>query len=499
MLGWLGALPLAGCSRPRRGLDAPLELLGFSEASSIDPRFVTDVYGLRIARLAFATLASPHPDTLRPEPWLASTLEDDDGGALIATLRADALFHDGTPIRARDVVATWRALGDPVLGSRMRRVVDELASIDALDGEAGLRVRFVSKRPRAILRGDLDQPVLKADEARRPRGAPLIGSGPYALIDTRPGAISLGPASSYAAWGGAMAKRSIVVRTVRDETARALRLLAEAADVAANVLPAPLALALPRNADAPPGLAVVQRAAPSTTFLGFYVERAPLDRAEVRRAIAATIDRDAILATILGGAGSIADTLIPPILDLAPRHPAKRAFDPKGAREVLAPLGAAGVRLTLVVLAQRGRVELANAIGQMIGDAGLPVDVRSFELATLLSRLDAGTFDLAIQSIGELIDPELWRWHLDSRYLPPQGLNRGRIRDGEVDDLLDRGLGTLDRAARAPIYAALETRVHERCWVAPLLHEAHVAVVGRRAAGFTPSADGRWGAIARVG
>lgn len=499
MLGWLGALPLAGCTRARRADDDPLELLAFGEASSVDPRFVTDVYGLRIARLAFATLAAPHPDTLRPEPWLAEALDDDDDGAVIATLRADACFHDGTPIRARDVLATWRALGDPTLGSRMRRVVEQLAAVEALDGEQGLRVRFVPRVPRAILRGDLDQPVLKADEALRPRGAPLTGSGPYALVDWRAGAVALSPASSFARWGGAKARRAVVVRTVRDETARALRLLAEAADVASNVLPPPLALALPRSADAPAGLTVVQRAAPSTTFLGFHVERPPLDRAEVRRAIAQSIDRDALLAAILGGAGSVADGLIPPILDLAAAHPAPRPFDPSAAREVLAPLGAGGSRLTLVVLAQRGRVELARAIGQMIGDAGLPVDVRSFELGTLLARLDGGSFDLAIQSVGELVDPELWRWHLGSRSLPPQGLNRGRVRDPEVDALLDRGLGTLDRAARAPIYAALEARVHERCWVAPLLHEAHVAVVGRRAAGFTPSADGRWGAIARVG
>src|SRR5207247_966016 len=96
------------------------------------------------------------------------------------------------------------------------------------------RVRITPNQPRATLRGDLDFPILKADEASRPRGAPLTGSGPFRLASTDGGVHLVGP-------------RAVVVRTVRDEAARALRIVAGSVDVASNVLSPPLALSLPNR------------------------------------------------------------------------------------------------------------------------------------------------------------------------------------------------------------------------------------------------------------
>jgi ABC-type transport system substrate-binding protein len=135
----------------------------------------------------------------------------------------------------------------------------------------------------------------------------------------------------------------------------------------------------------------------------------------------------------------------------------------------------------------------------MIGDAGVPVDVRSFELGTTLARLNAGSYDLALEIATEIVDPEIWRWRIDSRMGPPLGVNRGRVRDPAIDALFDRGLATREQGARAAVYAELEARVRDRVWVAPLWHEDHVAVVGKRAMGFVPDVDGRWSALARVG
>ena len=57
--------PVLACSRSRLSPGA-IELVIPSEAATIDPRYASDVYGLRISHLVHATLAAPDPSTLAP-------------------------------------------------------------------------------------------------------------------------------------------------------------------------------------------------------------------------------------------------------------------------------------------------------------------------------------------------------------------------------------------------------------------------------------------------
>jgi peptide/nickel transport system substrate-binding protein len=452
-------------------LDDAIEVVIPNDPGTLDPRFVTDVYGLRISRLVHATLIAPDADTAAPVPWLASTI-DDEGAGLVIALRDDAHFHDGSPLTANDVVATMRALVDESLASPFRRVLAEVRA-EALDSR---RVRIVPHAPRATLRGDLDFPILKAEEAHRPRGADLTGSGPFRLAGAS-GAISL------------VGRRSIVVRTVRDEAARALRIVAGSVDVASNVLAPPLALSLPTRSDAR-DLTATRRPSAATTFLALQCERPPLDRPEVRRAIGMAIDRAAIVEAKLGGAAALAGSLIPPTIALAPRNVGKLSYDPVYARSVLAPLGA---RFTLATTTDRTRIGIARAIAQCISDAGIPTEVRTYEFGTFYARLAAGEFDLAPMIAPEITDPDVLRWYVHSLSIPPRAANRARFRDPRVVALLDRGLTGGDRRA---IYEELEALLFAQMPYVPLWHEDHVAVLSKRARTFRPSVDGRWGALA---
>jgi peptide/nickel transport system substrate-binding protein len=483
------------CRRPtsRRPVD-PLELVIPNEPNTLDPRFVSDVYGLRVSRLVHAALVAAHPDTGAPTPWLAESIDDESSGALVVTVRRDACFHDGTPVTARDVQATFRALGDERLGSPSRRVIAELSSVEALDDR---RVRIAPKRPRATLRGDLDVAILKADEAARPRGAALTGSGPFRLADVLPGSLTLLPAERYG-WFAAPPRRTVLVRTVRDEAARALRVVAGRVDIASNVLAPALALSLPLRGDAPPGLAALRRSAAATTFLAVQTSRPELASPEVRRALAAAIDRAAIVQAKLGGAATLATGLLPPSIALAPRAVRPLAHDPSGAASVLRPLGRRGVRLGLSTSTDRTRIGIARAIAQSISDAGLPTDVRTYEFGTFFARLSAGDFDVAPLIASEVTDPDVLRWYLHGDALPPRGSNRARLHDPRIDALLDEGIATLDPLARRAVYERLDDVLRDAMPYVPLWHEDHVAVTSARATEFRPSVDGRWGALATL-
>jgi peptide/nickel transport system substrate-binding protein len=487
----LFALGAGGCAR--RGADAddarPLEVIVANDPETLDPRFATDAVGLRATRLVHAGLVRLDPDTLAPRPYLAAAWRFDDPLTLVVELRDDVRFHSGAPLRAADVVATLRAFASPKVASRHAGVVDAIAEARA-DGDHRVVVRLA--RPHATLLTDLELPILRADQAESP-AAPdgsLDGLGPYRVAHVERGEVSLVPAE-----GGPLPRpaRAVVLRTVHDENARALRLEAGRADVALNLVSPMLLPALARD----PALAISARPGANLTYVVVQHERAPLGDARVRRALSAAIDRDVITRTLFAGRARPAGGL------LSPSHWAHTdmpllPFDPSGARELLQQAGAAGSRLTLLTSTDRLRGDIARFVAQELEDVGLSVTVVPLELGTMIARLNAGDFDVAMLSIPEVTEPNVLRHFLHGAFVPPAGANRGRVHDPELDALLDAGDATPDPEARRGIYARVEALDRERMHLVPLWYEDQVAVTSKRARGFVPSAEGRWLSLAQI-
>lgn len=482
------ATALGGCRAEGPGGDEagarPIEFVVTNDADTLDPRYAVDAVGLRATRLLHAGLTRLDPETLAPVPYLAEGIRFLDPLTARIELRPGVRFHSGAPLTARDVVATLDAFASPAVGSRHARVVEAIAESRA-EGDRAVIVRL--KRPHATLLTDLELPILRADQALgppRPDGG-LDGLGPFVLEHLARGAIALAPAPAPPPTIDAPRHR-VVVRTVHDENARALRLLAGRSDVAQNVLAPAL---LPTFGDA-----VVSRPGANLTYLLLRVDRGPLADVTVRRALAAAIDRDAIARTLLKGRAQTAATILPPMHWSHTDRP-PMPFDPAGARDALAPRG---LHLTLLTSTDRSRGTLARFVAQQLGDAGAAIDVRPLELGTMLARLNAGDFDMALLQMPELTEPNVLGVFLHGGQIPPAGANRGRVRDPELDALLDEGATVSDRAARRAIYAAVEARLRDRLYILPLWHEDQVAVVSPRARGFVPSAEGRWLSLATL-
>jgi peptide/nickel transport system substrate-binding protein len=454
-----------------------------TDAETLDPRHATDAVALRATRLIHAGLVRLDADTLEPRPYLAREWRWLDPRTLRVELREGLRFHSGAPFTARDVRATLAAFRSPKVGSRHARVVDAIGQVD-LESDRVLVIHL--SRAHATLLTDLELPVLRADEADgppRPDGS-LDGLGPYVVARRTAGEIELAPAS-----GGAMPApaRSVTLRTVHDENARALRMHAGRADLVVNGFSPTLLPALERA----PGVTVNARRGANLTYLLARTDRGPLADARVRRALAAAIDRERIASTLLAGRAQPATTLLPPQLwahTPAPPWPNDRA----AARASLADAHPGGLHVTLLTSTDRLRGTIARFLAQELAEIGVDVEVVPLELGTLLGRLGAGDFELATLQLPEISEPNVLRVFLHSSSIPPAGANRGRVQDAEVDRLLDEGASTLDPAARKDLYAALEKRIRDEALLSPLWHEDQVAVVSARARAFVPSAEGRW-------
>ncbi|MCC6644794.1 MAG: ABC transporter substrate-binding protein [Polyangiaceae bacterium] len=479
---------LAGC----RGGDArrpALEVVIGEPPATLDPRYCTDAAGMRVSRLAHAGLVRLDPDTMEPRPYVAESLEWAGDREVRVTLRPGVRFAEADrEVTPADVCATLGALADPRVASPHRAVASSFGACTQT-GPRALSLRL--DLPRATVETDLEVPILRADEARsppRPDGS-LDGLGPFRVRGSQAGQIEL-----EAREGGALPRpaHDVVVRVVRDENARALRLLAGKADVVPNGLSPPLLSAVSSE-----GYAVVRRPGAGFTYLVPRADQAPFRDADVRRAVALALDRPLLARTLLGGA-TVAD---------GPLSPASWAYVPPTetitrdvgrARSTFAAHGVS--RLTLLVSSDRARGVLARAIAQMLGEAGVEVEVQPLELGVLLSRLSVGEFELALLQIPEVGEPNVLRWFFHSASTPEggHGANRARFRDAEIDAALDEASVVPDRARRRAAYARALARMYAQTPVIPLFHEDHVAAVSARAATFAPSVDGRWLGLATV-
>ncbi len=418
-------------------------------------------------------------------PYLATGWSWEDERTLAVDLRQDVRFHSGKPLDAADVAATILAIRSKKVGSRHARIVD---AIDTVIPDGPHRVRFRLRQPHATLLSDLELPVLRADQAEDPPHpmGDLDGLGPYTVAHVAPGDVLLEPAE-----GGSIPKpaHAIRVRTVRDENARALRLVGGRTDAAVNVVSPNLLPALEKE----PGLDVRARPGANITYV-VVRPQGLLGDVTVRRALSLALDRDTIARGFFGSHERPASTLI------APGHWAHVVrpaipFDPARARELLA-----GRRphIDWLVTPDRLRTQIARHMAQTLTEAGFDVNIVSLEFGALVARLNAGEFDCATMQLPEVGEPNVLRVFLHSTMVPPAGANRGRIADADVDAALDEGDASTDLAARKIAYEKLENVMAERLYFVPLLHEDQIVVASARARGFMPSADGRWLGLAEL-
>lgn len=486
-----------GCAPERPLVDATtptIEVIVGNDPETLDPRYATDAVGLRATRLLHAGLIRLDPDTLAPVPYAARSWRWLDERTLRVDLREGLFFHSGSPFLARDVVETLRALASPEVASRHARALDAIASVEEAGDHA---VVFRLSRPHATLLTDLEVPILRAEQARSPASpsGSLDGLGPYSLASVRRGEVRLVPAA-----GGPLPRPAyaITLRAVHDENARALRLEAGQSDVALNLISPTLLPALA----AQPGLAVVSRPGANLTYVVVQEERAPLNDVRVRQALSRSIDREAITRGLLAGHAQPASGLIAPA-NWAHATASVLELDRDGAGARLDQAGfpidrTRKLRLSLLTSTERVRGDIARAIAEGWGDLGVEVSVVPLELGTMIARLSAGDFDLAILQLPEMTEPDILRHFLHSAFVPPAGANRGRVRDPLLDTLLDQGDREANPHVRQGIYRRVEERAREEQHWLPLWYEDQVAVTSFRARAFVPSAEGRWLGLAEL-
>lgn len=383
-----------------------------------------------------------------------------DGRTYTFALRPGVTFHDGTPLRAEDVVFSLNRLKDPAVASPRS---EDFAAISEVLATGPHTVQVRLRAPFGPLLAKLGfsmNAIVPAHAARGELQRTAIGTGPFRLVEYQPQTrLILARFPGY--WGRDAVGRplpyldGIEFRFFPDPNARTLALRTGLVDFIEYVPAADVAL-LQRD----PALRVVGGVGTNFRSLVINTRVPPLHDPRVRQALAYALDREAVVAMALLGVGGVpaAGASVPPGSRFALRDSPYRRRDVARARALLAEAGfAAGFTITLLCTSTYDFLRTpAEVIVANLAEIGVRVQLRVLDWSLFLPQVLAHRFALALWGESGLADPDDFLYEpLHSR----GGQNVGLFADAELDRLLEAGRRTADGDERARIYEAAQRRV----------------------------------------
>jgi len=426
---------------------------------------------------------------LRLIPWLAESWQMVNPTTWVFKLRPNVKFHNGEDFDAVAVKWSLDRLRDPKFNSVQAGYFRLVTAVEVIDR---LTVRLVTHKPfptlphQLALFGAIMAPRHFSGKDEQFVNRHPAGTGAYRIIRwNRDDQVVL--EVNHLWWGGVPPIKSLIFRSIPDDSVRLAALRTGEIDLAVNVPPHLVA-----SIQNDPRLYISTAPSARTIFIPIYTHRfdadhravAPIegptaDR-RVRQALIAAVNADEIIRTILGGqAARTASILTPahfgfdPTLK-PPEHSAARA------KALLAEAGYPnGVTLTLN--SPNGRYlrdkEVAEAVAGQLTKSGMQTSVRTFEWATygkLVFSHKAGPRFL----IG-------WgnpTWDADASMFPTlrSGNRFANYFNPDFDRLVDEAQVSADSVRRRALYARAQRLVLDDAAMIPLYQQIDLYGVNKR-------------------
>ena len=443
---------------------------------NLDPRYATDAASERINRLIYQSLVDFDAQS-KPNPSLATWRAISPTEYRFSLNQVPSTFHYPTALissrlNANDVKATYDSFAS-LKDSPHAAEFDNIENIIVSDDRTLL---FQLKKPDKHFPAKLIIGILPAaliaknhDFSHSP-----VGSGPLKLLSWQ-NQLKLVRVSDG---------QTISLQEVKDPTVRVLKLLHGEVDVLQGELPPELVKYLQTKAE----ISVKTNSGANFSYLGLNMQDPILKNLKVRQAIAHAIDREAIIQKVMVSNTRVASAILPPEHYTNQQALPAYAYQPALARKLLLK---AGIKLPLKLVYKTStdaqRVRFATIMQAKMLPAGIQLEIRSLDWGTFFEEVKQGNFQLYGLTWVGIKTPEIYSKAFGSNSIPPNGFNRGRYADPELDQLL------LDEN-----WQLVTTRIHNQLPYIPLWYEGQFAAMRKGIHNFSPKPDGNWDDLATI-
>ncbi|MBI5301743.1 MAG: diguanylate phosphodiesterase [Chloroflexi bacterium] len=422
-------------------------------------------------------------------PWLATEWKSvEDGKRWTFTLRDSVKWQDGQPFTADDVIFTFQySKSQPALSPLVRGLefITEIRKTDAN------HVEFVFSRPYAPFLVNIAgaTPIIPkhiwekvSDPLKFTTPEALLGSGPYKLIsyDKATGAYL------YEANNNFFLGKPHVQRIELVPVADGLVALQQGT---VDVAGLPTDTGVPDDVIAPfqkPEFGILSAPGEWNPVIHFNMSKgAPYNDVKFRQAWAYAIDRAEMVKRLLFGRG---EPGVP--VYLAPSNPwfnrnveqykfnldkAKTLLESAGYKDV----NGDGVRenpdgkpfRVPLIFDSNGFVRLAEMVRDMLKTAGIAVELKPVDRATMDASTSSGNYDVAITYYGGLGgDPDTMRQNFSSKSTSKSFSRALGYSNPRFDELADQQLATTDEAKRQALVMEMQVILAQDVPVLPIYY-----------------------------
>lgn len=454
---------------------------------TLDPARAADAYSSEVVAQIYSPLIGM-TSNLEPTPQLAESWTiSKDGLRYVFRLRPGVHFHNGREVTAQDFAfSLTRVFLEPFRSEGLAaNYLDAIAGVSEFTEGRAKKIRGIRVIDRYQLEITLSRPYpsllysLALDQTSAVPRELLDAGGPHAL-ETNP--VGTGPFRFVRLHNEQLvtlaANENYFMGRPKLDSLLFIAPPGNVVEAGANALldgRATLSL-LPNNRieefRARPGLVVLRWQDLSLSFIGMNASIPPLNDARIRRAVALSIDRQAMLEAYPEGK-TLAQGILPPGITgysptskVAPRNV-------KAARALLADAGyGSGRPLPPIALWKSiGGADLRKVDSVMVAslaEAGITIQVRYESWAVLdhaITNRQVPMFGLAW--IADIPDPETF---LRSLAYSTSASNYFRYDAARVDTLLDEARATLDADTRADLYRRAEEAILRDAPFVPLYY-----------------------------
>jgi peptide/nickel transport system substrate-binding protein len=446
-----------------------------------------------IEEMLFLTLCELD-ETLSLQPRLAESWQiSPDGKAVTFKLRGEALWSDGQPVTADDVLFTYELATNPKVGYTGR---DRFAEIDTVKVRDPYTIRFKFKKayPDALL--DLQIPILPKhilasvppEQLRQSAfNRQPVGNGPFVLKEWRANDRVVFEANARY-YGGRPKLDRVVFRIVPDETVLLSSLRTGEIDLLPYIAPNQLSAI-----EHQPELRLMRYPDRGYSFLAFNLKRPVFADRRVRQAITKALQRQNLVEVLLNGQGRLVPGPIPPYFWAYDESLPTDIFNPEEADDLLKLAGwvdrdGDGVRarngqaLEFTMKTNADNKLRSDALVMMQADlekVGIRAKPELLEFGKLVEDvLQRRDFDTVLLSwkTGYAVDPSQV-WHSDAIQ---NGYNLISYSNPRVDSLLVAARQEGDRAKAKPLWREFQRLIAADCPYVFLYNQDNPAAVRQR-------------------
>ena len=433
------------------------------------------------------------PESGKYNPLLATKWEWKGNKAIELELRKGVKFHDGTDFDADDVVYTVNFVSNKENGVLTQRNVSWMKQAVKL-GPYKVRIELHKPFPAAFAylsnavfimpSGHYDKAPAKADGKKDYAAVKPVGTGPYKLLDTKPGEFILwGKNTDYFKGGpkGTPAIGKIRFRTIKEMNTQMAELLTGGLDWIWDV-PKDQAERLKSQGS----VTVVNAKTMRVSYMAFDVDGSSgqdfFTKKKVREAVAHAINREAITKNLVGPAAVVIHSACHPDQFGCTQDVKKWDYDPEKAKKLLAEAGYPnGFEFDIYAYRQR---EFTEAVIGDLAKVGIKAKLTFLQYRKLRDLVWKGQTPINHMTWGSNSIPDVSA--ITSHFF--SGGRDDPAKDKEVIEALAKGDTSTDPAVREAAYKTALSKISGELYWLPMFTYAKYYAFSKDL-DFVPTSD----------